>query len=112
MRKILAAAALVAAMGLAASAQAAETLTFNITDIDVTVTNGPGFCLGCSVTATTLSPPATFALGANQSNSFQFVDFDLSGLGAGSATIDAKLTFDSPISGSAESGGSAHYVEL
>lgn len=113
MRKFLAATAVAAGMALAASAHAANTLTFDITNIDVTVTNGSDpFCLGCAMGATALTPPASFDLGAGGSSTFKFVNFDLHGLGFGSATIDAKLTFDSPISGSVDSTGGASYVEL
>jgi hypothetical protein len=117
MRKLFstaALAALVISAAAATSANAATTLNFDITNIDVTVTPGSGFCLGCSVSATPTSTtiPITFSLGAGQSNTFQFVDFDLHGLGVGSATIDATLTFDSPISGSVGSSGDADYFKI
>ena len=119
MRKLFSTAAVAALMisaAAATSANAATTLNFEITNIDVTVTPGGGFCLGCSVSATptpaTTTTPITFSLGAGQSNTFQFVDFDLHGLGVGSATIDATLTFDSPISGSVGSSGDADYFKI
>jgi opacity protein-like surface antigen len=112
MRKFLVAAIAAAGLMSAASAHAADTLHFDITNIDVSVANGPSFCLGCAVTATPTSAPVTFDLGAGEANTFKFVDFDLQGLGFGSATIDATLTFDSPITGSVGSTGSANYVEF
>ncbi len=115
MRKLLAAAAFAAGMGLAASASAAGLLHFNISDIQVQVTNtsNPVTCFGCSVAATPATAPVTFDLGSGDSNTFEFVDFDLHGLGlGGSATLNAILTFDSPISGAVTSGGDADYFKI
>jgi hypothetical protein len=52
----------------------------------------------------------SFTLGEGESNTFDFIDWDLNGLGNGSYNVEATLAFSSPISGSVTGTGGGAFL--
>jgi len=113
MHKLVPAAAAAVAL-LAASAASAATMdvVFDNANSSVNVNSNPTACIfgNCPLNAQILTPFSSLSLADGESATFNFALFTIgSGLGFGSADLDATLAFTVPHAGPASTSGSGSY---
>lgn len=108
-------AAATAALGMAATANAAAMLfQFDEAGSSITITDqGSGWCLGCHVTPSLDTPFPALTINEGDTQGFDFADFDLRGLGGVSGVdVSATLAFTTPTVGPASTTGTASYFTI